>query len=68
MWRADACTTRACDIEETTDHPATIRMKAQRHAAILRLVQRERVPNPERLREILMDQGTERTHATRFFM
>ncbi len=64
MWRADACTTRTCDTEGTTNHPATIRMKAQRHAAIIRLVQRERVHNQEKLREILNDEGIEVTQAT----
>jgi transcriptional regulator of arginine metabolism len=39
-------------------------MKAQRHAAIIRLVQRERVHSQEQLRELLHAEGTEVTQAT----
>ena len=48
----------------TTNHLATTIMKAQRHAAIIRLVQRERVHNQEHLREILNDEGIGVTQAT----
>jgi len=39
-------------------------MKAQRHAAIIRLVQRERVHSQEQLRDLLHAEGTEVTQAT----
>ena len=39
-------------------------MKAQRHAAILRLIQQRRVHSQEQLRELLIAQGTEVTQAT----
>lgn len=39
-------------------------MKAQRHAAIIRIVQRERVHNQEQLRDLLHGEGFEVTQAT----
>jgi transcriptional regulator of arginine metabolism len=39
-------------------------MKAQRHAAIIRIVQRERVHNQEQLRDLLQGAGFEVTQAT----
>ena len=39
-------------------------MKAQRHAAIIRIIQRERVHSQEQLRELLHGEGTEVTQAT----
>lgn len=39
-------------------------MKVQRHAAIIRIVRRERVHNQEKLRELLHDDGIAVTQAT----
>ena len=39
-------------------------MKTQRHALILRLIQRHRVHNQEQLRDLLTAEGTEVTQAT----
>jgi len=39
-------------------------MKTQRHAAILKIVRRERVASQERLRELLADEGFDVTQAT----
>ena len=39
-------------------------MKAQRHAAILRLIKQQRVRSQEQLRELLLAEGTEVTQAT----
>ena len=43
---------------------ATARMKAQRQAAILELVRREQIANPETLRQRLLERGIDVTQAT----